>query len=159
MVINMKIKILEYDENHLADLIKLFREVVHSVNANDYTKNQLDTWAPEQIDVEKWKIRIENNFVVVAKEGNKIAGFGELSPEVCIDMIYVHKDYLRQKIGKKLLECLIKKAKKANFTEVFTEASITAKPFFEKQGFKVIKKQVKTFNGVDFVNYKMKKMI
>jgi len=88
--------------------------------------------------------RIKNNFVIVAEYKNKIVGFAELSPLGCIDMIYVHMDYLRQKIGKMLLECLIKKAKKLNFTEVFTEASITAKPFL-KQGFKVIKKQVKNF--------------
>ena len=155
----MKIKIREYDEDYFSDLTNLFWEVVHSVNADDYTMNQLDTWAPLQIDIEKWKNRIKNNFVIMAEYQNKIIGFGELSPQGCIDMIYVHRDYLRQKIGKILLECLIKKARKLNLTEVFTEASITAKPFFKEQGFKIIKKQIKTFNGVDFVNYIMKKII
>lgn len=60
---------------------------------------------------------------------NKIVGFAELFLLGCIDMIYVHMDYLRQKIGKMLLECLIKKARKLNFTE----ASITAKPFLKSR--------------------------
>ena len=140
----MKIKIREYDEDYFLDLTNLFWEVVHSVNADDYTMNQLDTWAPLQIDIEKWKNRIKNNFVIMAEYQNKIVGFGELSPQGCIDMIYVHRDYLRQKIGKILLECLIKKARKLNLNEVFTEASITAKPFFKEQGFKIIKKQIKS---------------
>lgn len=155
----MPIKIDEYKENYLVDLINLFVEVVHTVNENDYTREQLDVWAPEKIDIKKWKTRIKNNFVAVAKDGNKIIGFGELSPEGCIDMIYVHKDYLSQKIGQMLLECLVQKAKKLSLTEVITEASITAKPFFEKYGFKLIKKQVKTINDVDFVNYRMDKKI
>lgn len=92
-------------------------------------------------------------------DGIKIVGFGELSPEGYVDMLYVHKDYLRQKIGQRLLECLIRKAKKLGLNAVVIEASITAKSFFEKQGFEVIKKQVKTLNNVDFVNYRMKRKI
>jgi len=153
------LKISEYKENHLAELIELFLDVVHSVNAEDYTDKQLDTWAPEQVDIEKWRNRLENNFVVIAKKENKIMGFGELSPEGCIDMLYVHKGYLRQKVGQQLLECLIQKAQNMEFTEVATEASITARPFFENQGFKVTKKQIKRFNNVNFINYKMKKSI
>lgn len=93
------LEILEYKKEYLPDLIKLFREVVHSVNIKDYTKNQLDVWAPETIDTEKWRNRIKNNHVIIAKKGNRIIGFGELSPNGCIDMLYVHNDYLRQKVG------------------------------------------------------------
>jgi len=73
--------------------------------------------------------RIKNNFVIMGEYKNKIVGFAELFLLGCIDMIYVHMDYLRQKIGKMLLECLIKKARKLNFTE----ASITAKPFLKSR--------------------------
>ena len=154
-----EIKIYEYNENYLSELIQLFWEVVHCINADDYTEEQIDVWAPNQVDTEKWKNRIKDNYVIVAKYGNKIVGFGELSYDGCIDMLYVHKDYLRQRIGQKLLECLIRKAKSLDITEALTEASITAKPFFEKQGFKIVKKQIKTLNDVDLVNYKMKKRI
>lgn len=77
----------------------------------------------------------------------------------CIDMLYVHKDYLKQRIGKRLLELMIEKAQELNIDEIFTDASTTAKPFFETQWFDVIKKQVKTINDVDFINYKMKKKV
>ena len=153
------LKISEYKENHLAELIELFLDVVHSVNAADYTQEQLDMWAPEQVDTEKWRNRIENNFVVIVENENKIVGFGELSPEGCIDMLYVHKDYLRRGIGKELLDLMVEKARELNILEIFTEASITSKPFFESQGFKIVKKQVKTFNNVNFINYQMKKTI
>lgn len=154
-----EIEISEYKEKYLVELIKLFHEVIHSVNARDYTSEQLDLWVPEKIDIEKWKSRIENNYLIVAKEGTEIVGFSELSPKGSVDLLYVHKDYLRQKIGQKLLDCLTQGAKKFHINLVFTEANITAKPFFEKQGFELMKKQVKTLNDVDFVNYIMKKSI
>jgi putative acetyltransferase len=54
---------------------------------------------------------------------------------------------------------MIKKAQDLKFDEIFTDASKTAKPFFEAQGFKVMKNQIKKFNSVDFINYRMKKVI
>jgi len=37
------LRISEYKSNYLTDLIQLFYEVVHRVNAEDYTKEQLDS--------------------------------------------------------------------------------------------------------------------
>ena len=39
-----------------------------------------------------------------------------------------------------------------------TEASITAKPFFEKKGFRVISAQTVHVRGQDLVNYRMEKL-
>ncbi|MBT7088103.1 GNAT family N-acetyltransferase, partial [bacterium] len=41
---------------------------------------------------------------------------------------------------------------------VYTEASITAKPFFEKRGFKVIKEQQVEKRGVKLTNFQMEKI-
>ena len=146
------------EEKDLDKIIALFFETVHVVNKKDYNQMQLNAWAPKNIDSEKWRKRISNNYLFVAR-AEKIVGFGEMSPDGCISMLYIHKDYLRLGIGKKLLDLMIKKAQESNIREIFTEASITSKPFFESQGFEVIKKQVKMFKGIDFINYQMKNAI
>ena len=146
-------------EEDLDELINLFYETIHAINAKDYNPKQLNAWAPKNINSQKWKKRSLKNYLFIARDENKIIGFGELSPNACIDMLYVHKDYIMQGIGKKLLDMMIKKAQDLNFDEIFTEASKTAKPFFEAQGFKVVKNQIKKFNSVDFINYRMKKVI
>jgi putative acetyltransferase len=153
------IEVTIFKEKELDELINLFYETIHAINAKDYNLQQLSVWAPKNINSQKWKKRSSKNYLFIARDENKIIGFGELSPNACIDMLYVHKDYLRQGIGKKLLDVMIKKAQDLNFDEIFAEASKTAKPFFETQGFKVIKKQIKKFNSVDFMNYRMKKVI
>jgi putative acetyltransferase len=88
-------------------LIKLFSDTVHSVNVVDYTYEQLSTWAPEDIDPKKWMDRVKNNYMVTAKDGNIVVGFGELTFEGCIDMLYVDNHYLLQKIGQQLLDFVI----------------------------------------------------
>ena len=103
--------------------------------------------------------RIYNSYLVTAKEGNNIVGFGELTSEGCVDMLYVHKGYLRQKIGQQLLEYITRRALKLGMDEIFVEASVTARPFFEKLGFDTIKKMVKQLNGRDFIVYMMNKRI
>lgn len=46
-----------------------------------------------------------------------------------------------------------------NVDKVITHASITARPFFEKRGYKVIKKQSVERSGVLLQNYVMEKQI
>jgi putative acetyltransferase len=140
-------------------LTELFFDTVHSVNVCDYTEEQIDTWAPENINHEKWKDRIRDNYLILAEDGSKVVGFGELTVKGCIDMLYVDEDYLLQKIGQQLLERIIGKARELNINEVLVEASVTSKPFFENQGFNLIKRRVKKLNKVDFIIFKMKKRI
>jgi hypothetical protein len=42
---------------------------------------------------------------------------------------------------------------------LFTEASITARPFFEAEGFVVLSPQVVISRGVEFVNYRMERVL
>ncbi len=140
-------------------LIELFFDTIHSVNTVDYTCEQLNIWAPEVINSEKWMDRIYKNYLVMAKDGNNIVGFGELTSEGCVDMLYVHKGYLRQKIAQQLLGYIIRRAMKLGIYEIFVESSVTARPFFEKLGFDTIKKMVKQLNGRDFIVYMMNKRI
>lgn len=40
---------------------------------------------------------------------------------------------------------------------IFTEASITARPFFERQGFRVVREQTVSRQGVSMINFVMEK--
>ena len=140
-------------------LTELFSETVHSVNTSNYTNEQLSIWAPKIINPEKWMDRINNNYLIIAKNGNDPIGFGELTSDGCIDMLYVDKNYLRKKIGQQLLEYITIKAQNEGINEILVESSITARPFFEIQGFNLIKKHVKQLNGRDFIVFIMNKKI
>jgi hypothetical protein len=50
-------------------------------------------------------------------------------------------------------------AQRLGVARLFTEASITARPFFESQGFVVLTPQVVTLRGAEFVNYRMERVL
>jgi putative acetyltransferase len=76
-----------------------------------------------------------------------------------LDRLYVHKDYQSQGIASALLHKLEQKARELGLHEMDTEASITAKPFFERHGYQLMMKQSVERRGVLLVNYRMSKKL
>ncbi|OYD91969.1 GNAT family N-acetyltransferase [Nostoc sp. 'Peltigera membranacea cyanobiont' 210A] len=150
----MKIRIYEIADTK--EIMKLFYDTIHEVNIHDYTEEQVAAWAPANMDIEVWIKSLGSKFTYVAEE-DKIIGFGELEANGHIDRFYCHKDFQRKGVGKKILEQIELKANSLRMEKLFTEASITAKPFFESQGFIVIKKQEVERRGQKLINFVMEK--
>lgn len=74
-------RIVCYRENMLDEMLRLFYNTVHTVNAKDYNVEQLNNWAPVAIDKTKWQERLANNVCLVSICNDQIVGFGELSKE------------------------------------------------------------------------------
>lgn len=141
----------------LEQVLQLFHETVHAVNSKHYSNIQIDTWASEATSIEKWIKFMQDNFFYVAEASLKVVGFGDITKEGYVNTLYTHKDFQGKGVGTALLKVLESKAKVLGVTEVFTEASITAKPFFNKRGYLCLRKQNKVLNSVSFINYLMKK--
>ncbi|MCC5600168.1 GNAT family N-acetyltransferase [Nostoc favosum] len=152
----MKLRIYKIADTE--EIMKLFYDTVHEVNIHDYTQEQIDAWAPANMDIDVWIKGLGSKFTYVAEEG-KIIGFGELEANGHIDRFYCHKDFQRQGIGKKILEQLESKANSLGIKKLFTEASITAKPFFESHHFIVVKQQEVERRGQKLINFIMEKSI
>ncbi len=156
----MKIKIRSFEGSDTANLLELFHETVHHVNNADYPPEHLDVWAPGQPDLKKWKIRFKTSETLIAEIEGKIVGFGNLEhSSSTIGMLYVHKDYQRQGIATALLQALEKKLRKGESANASAEASITARPFFEKRGYHVVRENGKMLNGIEFLNFIMQKAL
>ena len=70
------VKLRRYRPEDCGKLAELFYETVHFVNAADYTKEQLDVWAPKQRDLDAWHASLLSHYTLVAEMGTKIVGFG-----------------------------------------------------------------------------------
>ncbi len=152
-------QIVSYNEDMLEEMMELFYNTIHVVCAKDYTRRQLNRWAPLHPDVTAWKQRLNKNVCKVAVIENVVVGFSELTEDAHVDCMYVHKDYQRKNIARILLKELQQIAEERNYEVLTTEASITAKPFFEKLGFRVMQIRKKLYNGKEFTNYKMIKQL
>lgn len=150
------LKIVDYEEGMLDEMMQLFYDTVHTVSAKDYRKDQLNTWAPADINRKFWEDRLKKNVCKVAFIDDTMVGFTELVDEN-VETMYVHKDFQRRKVAANLIDEVLQIARERNYRVITTEASLTARPFFEAHGFEVTKVKKKLFNGKDFMNFKMKK--
>ena len=131
-------------------LIALFYETVHTVNAAHYSEKQLDAWAPEKPFRDHWDAVFHGRAFVVAEIDGVIAGFGDLSNIGVFDHLFVHKDFQRRGVASAITCCIEQIALREGLTTLQTEASITAKPFFERKGYHVITEQKKPCRGQVF---------
>ena len=134
-------------------LLRLFYDTVHTVNVRDYTKEQLDAWATGQEDMESWDRSFREHFTVVAVSGGELVGFGDIDETGYLDRLYVHKDHQGEGIGSAICSVLEEKADGT----VVTHASITAKPFFEKRGYSLIREQRVERRDIFLTNYVMER--
>lgn len=147
-----------YRTSDCGSMAELFYETVHSVNAADYTKEQLDAWATGNVDLTAWDKSFLEHFTIVAEEtgddGKRIVGFGDIDSTGYLDRLYVRKDRQRRGIASAICGELENAADAAKIT---THASITARPFFLKRGYRVVREQQVERGGILLTNYVMEK--
>jgi len=153
----MKVRLFQPEDT--AQIAQLFHDTVRKINIRDYSPAQVMAWSPTDLYWRDWLGLCSTRFTYVATEDRKIIGFGELEANGHIDCFYIHYQHQRQGIGSSIYQAIETKARELNLTRLFTEASITAKPFFIRQGFEVIDPQQLSCRGETFTNYLMAKKL
>lgn len=144
----------EYITSDCEQLAKLFFQTVHSINAKDYTKEQLDVWATGNVDLNEWDESFKKHHTVIATDNDKIVGFGDIDSSGYLDRLFIHKNHQNEGIATAICDEL---ESSVNGKKVITHSSITAKSFFEKRGYKVKKEQTVVRKGISLTNFIMEK--
>ena len=152
----MSLTVRPYRPSDCPILAELFYQTVHGVCGRDYTPQQLDAWADGQVDLAAWDASFQAHTTLVAEWDGVIVGFADLADGGYLDRLYVHKDFQRGGIASALCDRLEEAVDAEQFT---THASITAKPFFEKRGYRVIREQQVERKGILMTNYVMEKIL
>lgn len=142
-----------YKQSDCRELAELFYNTVHTVNAADYNNEQLNAWATGHADIEAWNKSLLEHYSIVAVDNGIIVGFGDIDQTGYLDRLYVHADYQ----GRGIATAICNKLEQSVSGKIVTHASVTAKPFFEKRGYKVIKEQSVERHGVFLTNFVMEK--
>ena len=135
-------------------LAELFYETVHTVCAWDYAPEQLDAWAPGQVDLAAWDTSFLAHRTLAAVEGETIVGFADMDGSGYLDRLYVHRDFQRRGVASALCDALEAASAAETFT---THASRTARPFLEHRGWRVVREQTVLRRGVALNNFVMEK--
>ena len=137
--------------------IDTFRRAVHEIAAADYSPEELQAWAPEEADYSEWERRMDVSQGWTFEINGKLGGFITTDAPGHIDLLYVPPDYQRMGVATALLELLVADAGSRGITDLHTEASRTARPFFEQAGFSVVRAQTVTRNGVALERFVMER--
>ena len=120
-------QIRAYRPEDCTELAELFYHTVHTVNAKDYTAQELEAWACGTVDLEAWNSSFLAHTTLVAEADGRLVGFGDMDASGYLDRLYIHADYQGQGIATAICDRLESAVTAERFC---TQASVTARPFF-----------------------------
>jgi putative acetyltransferase len=144
---------------HLDEILALFRETIIHVSANHYNESQIKAWAAGSKDKERWAKKIGDHYFVYAEIDGKMAGFSSIDPKGYLDTMFVDKTCQKMGVASFLYAEMEKKAMEQKNDSILSDISITARPFFERRGFEVLREQQVDCRGEVLTNFKMQKII
>ena len=148
-------EITSYSATLATEIADLFHQSVHAIDSDVYTPEQKEAWAPTPPDYERWSKRLNEKKPFIAIVNERVAGFMELDADGHIDCTYTHPDFQGNGVASALYERLLMEAKHKNINRLYVEASLIAKPFFERHGFSVVKKNEVERSGITLINFTM----
>ena len=140
--------------DHVA-IAEIFAAAIHEIASEVYTEEQCLAWCDREVDSACWQKRCELKRPFVAVADSEISGFLELDPDGHIDCAYINPKYQRKGIMTSMVRHAVDTCFALDIDRVYVEASICAKPMFEKLGFKTIRENVVNLKGVGLLNYEM----
>jgi putative acetyltransferase len=153
------IEIRDYRDSDGAALAAIFQRAVREIARKDYSHAQLLAWAPDAPDTAVFSARRNATPTFVAEYDGELAGFTDLDDAGHIDMFYVNPDFQRRGVASAMLRFLAGRAQSGKQKRLHSDVSITARPVFERHGFKVLTYQTVQTNGQTLGNYRMEKLL
>lgn len=152
------VEIRRYRSGDASATLAVFIVAVTVTAASDYSPEQIAAWArPERRNPADWDRAMSGRNSYVALVDGEIAGFSDVNADGYIDMMFVAPRYTRHGVARTLLETLEATARESGAQRLSANVSITARPFFEHQGFVAVAKQHPIITGVRMINFHMTK--
>jgi len=153
------ITVEKFKVENTEDTARLFYDAVHIGAANFYDEPQREAWVPKIPDPAIWRDRLMSQHTYVAKSDGKIVGFMTVTSEGYIELAFVAPNYIGKGVAKCLYTFIEERAIQHGIKRLYSEASYLAKPFFERQGWQVVKKQSIKRANIILTNFVMEKYL
>ncbi len=150
--------IRDYRPADSAATAEIFLRSIREVASKDYDPAQVDAWAKVE-DLDAWARRRASRPTWIVEHDAAPIGFSDLEPDGHLDMMFVHPEYQGMGAASLLLATVEAAARDQGLVRLFTEASLTARPFFEKKGFVVLAAQSVEKRGQLLQNFRMEKSL
>lgn len=148
--------IRRFREGEESALLKVRYSAIHLIARRDYSEEQLQAWAPRDIDMVVWCDKIHQINPFVAELSGQIVGYADLQSNGYINHFFVSGTHPNRGIGTQLMRHLLAQAEVHGMHELTSDVSRTAQPFFERFGFSVVEQRFPELQGVVLPNALMR---
>jgi putative acetyltransferase len=152
-------QIRPYRADDLPELVEIFTTTVRMLGREHYNDAQLAAWAPEPPDLDDWADRLKALHTLVMEDAGCPLGFiswhQDSDKSGYINLIFVRPDSVRNGVASRLLAAA--EAALEGVERLHVHASLIARPFFERRGYKIAHEQTVTRAGVELRRYEMYK--
>jgi putative acetyltransferase len=150
-----------YEDADLEAVAHLFTASVHELASAHYTAAQCAAWAPRPPQLEEWRQRLASARTLLAEDspGGELAGFISFMGDGHIEFLYTAPARAWRGVASVLYRHVETVLMAAQVPVLLTEASLVARPFFERQGFRVIEEQRVYVRGQGFRRFAMSKSL
>ena len=152
------IKIRNYERRDAYVTWDLKFQTIRNINIRDYSSEQVAAWAPANFDMDVWLKRIDDMKPFIAEINGQVVGFADLQQDGYIDHFFCHADYQGIGVGRALMEHIFSTGRTNGVSRYYSAVSLTARPFYERYGFRVVKEQQIEVNGLLLTNFVMEKV-
>ncbi|MFT4090533.1 MAG: GNAT family N-acetyltransferase [Asticcacaulis sp.] len=135
-----------------------YARAVSQTGPRAYSPDQVAAWLSLTPDAARIGAMMAGRWCFVATTDTP-AGFIDLESDGHIDMLYVAPEATSMGVGWHLYQHAEAFAREQGLTRLYTEASEIARPFFERQGFRVLHRRDLNLSGVAIHNYAMEKLL
>lgn len=137
-----------------AAMAELFYNTVHTVNARDYTPEQLCAWATGEVDLAEWDRSFQAHHTPGGRGRGADCGIWGFGRGAGLSGPAVRSP---RPPGGGNRHRPVRRPREGGTGPITTHASITARPFFEGRGYRVLREQRVERRGVWLTNYVMGK--
>ncbi len=151
------IKIRIFKLSDAVSLARLHRGTICSINKKDYSQKEIAAWSG-RTSAKRFRNLAKLNARYIALRNNKIVGFGDYKNNELMGL-YIHKNVIGKGIGTKLLKKIGREVYDNGKRTLRCISTITARSFYEKNGFKVIRKTIHKIKDQKLAVFLMRKRL
>lgn len=138
-------------------IAQLFRNTILKVNIRHYSPEQVRVWSDRVKDKARWLRKITDQHFLLVENEEELIGCGSITPDGYLDMMYVSHRHQGKGIARHLVKKLEAFAREQAVTTIRSDVSLTARPFFERMGFRIVTPQKVEMDGLIFDNFVMER--
>jgi putative acetyltransferase len=151
--------IRRYEPGEEPALFEIYFTAIHLVASHDYTDEQIQAWAPRDIDAVLWKSKMREINPFVAELHGELVGYADVQSNGYIDHFFVSGKYPRRGIGSLIMERIFAHAICGGVQSLTSDVSRTAQPFFTRFGFILVEQRSPEVRGVVIPNALMSRRL